>query len=239
MTQVNRETLRGYFGRGKMPVAEHFGDLVDSTLNIMDDGFERTEKNGIQLAPLEDKGPVLEFFCEIQDTEPLWMIEVDKRNGCLSVERGGDKQPVLTLYPEGKVAWHGDLEVEGVLAARSFKGNYHSGEVDADGVWHDITKEDGEEKSGCRAYRVIAGCGVPGKGKYALMEATAMHCFGRRQKIQSLQSWFGIHFNRIQLRWERCGIGWRLQLRTRRNYGMEVKLRFRVTELWDDYYFGS
>lgn len=238
MAQVNRETLKGYFERGKMPAAEHFGDLVDSMLNIMDDGFERTEKDGIQLAPLGDKGPVLEFFREIQDTEPLWTIEIDKKSGRLSVEKGKGEQPLLVLSPEGRIVWHGNVEIDGDITARSFNGNCYGGEIDADGMWHDITDENENEKSGCRAYRVIAGCGVPGQGKYALQEATAMHCFGSRRRIQAQQSWFGIHFNRIQLRWGKSGMNWRLQIRTRRNYGVGVKIRFQITELWDDHYFG-
>ena len=114
---------------------------------------------------------------------------------------------------------------------------YPSGETG--GGWYDITGEPEGELPGCRAYRVIAGCGKKGKGKYALLEATALHCYGSHRRIHSMQSWFGIHFNRLRLRWYKRGETWRLQIRTRCDYGEEARIRFQVSELWQDHYFFS
>lgn len=236
MTQVNRETLKGYFGRGKMPTDEHFGDLVDSMLNIMDDGFDRTEKNGLRLVPLEERGAVIELLRDIQDAEPLWRFEVDKKEGSLAIVPGNEETPLLTFFQNGKMQWRGDLEVSGDLAARRIRGNYQEGQTIADGKWHDIVKQSGL-KAGCRAYRVMAGCGWPGRGKYALLEATAMHCFGKRRRISAHRTWFGIHFNKLQLRWHKVKESWNLQIRTRCNYGGDIPIRYWVTELWDDPYF--
>lgn len=236
MAKANRETLKGYFGDGKMPTGSQFGDLVDSMLNIVDDGMNRTEGNGLQLSPLEEKGPVLEFYSDILDDKPLWEIRIDRKKEVLELAKGGEEKSVLTLYPGGKMVLDGDVEVLGTVAATSFNGNYKCGEVAADGGWHDITDDEGEYLSGCRAYRVVAGCGLKGKGKYALAEVTAMHCYGRHKKLYYRQSWFGMHFNRLRFRWRQEGKNWRLQLRSRCNYGEETKVRFRITELWQDYY---
>ena len=109
----------------------------------------------------------------------------------------------------------------------------------ADGKWYDVTDEDGANPSGCRAYRIVAGCGRKGKGKYALTEATAIQCYGEHKKVYYRQSWFGMHFNRLKFRWHQEGKAWRLQMRSRCNYGKEAVIRFRITELWQDYYMGE
>lgn len=239
MAKANRETLKGYFSNGKIPTGTQFGDLVDSMLNIVDDGMDRTEGNGLQLSPLEEKGPVLEFYSDILDERPLWEIRIDRKEEVLEVGTGDGQTPVLMLYPDRRVVLNGSIEVTGSVAAAGFQGNYRRGEIPADGVWHDITDEDPGGASGCRAYQVIAGCGLKGKGKYALAEVTAMHCYGQHRRVYYRQSWFGMHFNRLKFRWQRERETWHLQLRSRCNYGEETKIVFRITELWQDYYMGK
>lgn len=239
MAKTNRETLKGYFGSGKIPTGRHFEDLVDSMLNIVDDGMNKSAGNGLQLSPLEDNGSVLEFFGNILDEKPLWKVQIDRKNGCMRIRGGGDDKPLLSLYPDNKIELQGDLELTGTVKAKGFMGGYHCGSLPADGQWHDITLEVEGEPAGCRAYRIIAGCARKGKGKYALLEATAIHCYGSHRRIRGVQSWFGIHFNRLHLRWNRMGDSWRLQIRTRCNYGESAQIRFQVAELWQDYFFAS
>ena len=239
MAKTNRETLKGYFGSGRIPTGRHFEDLVDSMLNIVDDGMDKSAGNGLQLSPLEEKGPVLEFYGNILDELPLWKMMIDRKNGSMCIQRGDEDEPLLTIYSDKRIELQGDVELSGIVKAAGFVGNYKSGEVDADGRWHDMTEETEGEMAGCRAYRVLAGCGKKGRGKYALLEATALHCYGSHRRIRSLQSWFGIHFNRLRLRWNKQGETWRLQVRTRCDYGEGVKIRFQVSELWQDHYFSG
>lgn len=222
-----------------MPTESQFVDFVDSVLNIVDDGLNRTEGNGLQLAPLEEKGAVLEFFSGILDDKPLWEVRVDRKRKVLEIGMGGEERPLLTLYPEGRVVFEGDVEVRGTVAAAGFPGNYVCCEVAADGSWHDVTDEDASGPAGCRAYRVVAGCGRKGKGKYALTEVTALQCYGKRRRVYYKQSWFGMYFNRLKFRWHQEGSTWRLQVRSRCHYGEETMIRIRVTELWQDYYMGK
>lgn len=239
MAKTNRETLKGYFGSGRIPTGRHFEDLVDSMLNIVDDGMNKSAGNGLQLSPLEEKGPVLEFFGNVLDEFPLWKVMIDRKSGGMCIQKGDEDEPTLTLYPDKKIELQGNVELSGTLKAAGFIGNYKSGQVPANGVWQDITEEPEGELPGCRAYRVIAGCGKKGKGKYALLEATALHCYGSHRRIRSLQSWFGIHFNRLRLRWHKQGETWRLQVRTRCDYGEDAMIRFQVSELWQDHYFST
>jgi hypothetical protein len=76
---VSRNTLKKYFDDGARPTRQHFEALIDSTLNIPDDGFSKTPKNGIQVRPIGDYRRVLSFFGRSQN-EPEWSIGFD-RNG--------------------------------------------------------------------------------------------------------------------------------------------------------------
>ena len=41
MTTRNRETLRGFFSAGRLPTQDHFGDLIESMLNMDDEEIGR------------------------------------------------------------------------------------------------------------------------------------------------------------------------------------------------------
>lgn len=88
---------------------------------------------------------------------------------------------------------------------------------------------------GCRAYRIMAGCGKLKSGQYALVEATAIHCYGKHRKIRTNQSWFGSFFNKIKFRWYGPGQKCKLQIRSGRDYGDNIFVCFQITDLWKDY----
>lgn len=243
MTKVNRETLKKYFSAGNRPTVSQFTDLVDSVPNIVDDGMARTDKNGLKLSPLNQEGSVIEFYKDIQDNYPVWKITLNS-NMSLTVSQHNEKMPALTLYPNGPIKIQTDVEIDGTVAARGFTGNYARNSIlsqtaKANGQWNTIPLREDKEKDGCRAYRIMAGCGKCNHGKYALLEATAMHCYGKRKRIKTTQSWFGTHFNRIKLRWYEENGHLQLQIRTRSNYGENAAIRYYITELWNDYYMNQ
>lgn len=41
MPRTNRNTLKEYFKRGSMPNQKHFYELIDSMVNISDDGIDK------------------------------------------------------------------------------------------------------------------------------------------------------------------------------------------------------
>lgn len=89
-----------------------------------------------------------------------------------------------------------DIRINGSLSATRFDGAIR-GKFPADGEWHTLQIP----TEGCRAYRIMAGCGKLKSGQYALVEATAIHCYGKHRKIRTNQSWFGSFFNKIKFRW--------------------------------------
>ena len=56
MAKKNRQTLREKFRRGSMPSQDDFGDLIDSMMNIMDDGIEKSAPEGFKISQLGDTG---------------------------------------------------------------------------------------------------------------------------------------------------------------------------------------
>ena len=51
MAKQNRETLKRFFSAGKLPSEEHFADLIDSSLNVTDEGFSKSEDFGFEVTP--------------------------------------------------------------------------------------------------------------------------------------------------------------------------------------------
>lgn len=232
MAKTNRRTLKEYFGKGKKPDSGQFADLIDSMLNIVDDGFNKSAERGMLLSPLDDAGAVMEIRKNILDSDPAWVVSLGK-GGELHIHRGTETEPMLTLSQDGKVVLgtndRTSLVVNGTVYADSFAGNYMQGTVPANGLWQNI----GNMEYGCAGYRIEAACGLKGKGRYALAEVTAMHCFGKHPYIRSARSWFGTRFNKIQFRWHTEGLNSVLQVRTRSDYGEDVWLHYRVERLFD------
>lgn len=232
MAKTNRRTLKEYFGKGKKPDSGQFADLIDSMLNIVDDGFNKSAERGLQLSPLDDEGAVMEIRRNILDNEPAWIVALGK-GGELNIHRGLEEEPMVSLFQDGKIVLGTkdriELEINGTVRADSFTGNYLKGQVLANGQWQNI----GELEYGCIGYQIEAACGLKGKGRYALAEATAIHCFGKHPSIHSSHSWFGSRFNRIQFRWYSEGLNCRLQVRTRSDYGEDVWVHYCIRRLFD------
>ncbi len=233
MAKTNRKTLKEYFGRGKKPDSTQFADLIDSMLNIVDDGFSKSPEKGLLLSPLDDDGAVMEIRRNILGDEPSWVVALGKEEE-LHIYRGATEQPVLTLHKDGRMQLGTEdrtvrLEVNGSIHAHAFTGTLLQGTVPADGYWHSISEPSYE----CCSYRVTAACGLKHKGKYGVAHVVAMHCFGKHRRIRCRDSWFGTRFNRLQFRWLRREDTCCLQVRTRSNYGADVYIHYRISSLLD------
>ncbi|MFA8434705.1 MAG: hypothetical protein ACEPOZ_09335 [Marinifilaceae bacterium] len=217
-----------------MPTEEHFGDLVDSMLNIVDEGFDKSAEKGVALAPLNEKGRVAGIYRDITEEDALWGLDVEEKTGNISFKQFENKD-TLTLDQHGRVGIgqkepHYQLETSGMAGFYGRAGTFARGMVRADGEWHTIT----EELKGCWALEVIAGCGKPKSGSYALTQATAMHCFGAKKKIYNRQSWYGTRCKKIKLRWRGGVEGCVLQIKTRCDYGEGVMIQYNISNLWED-----
>jgi hypothetical protein len=256
MAKRNRETLKKRFGDGELPSAADFSDLIESVLNIHDDGIVHNERDGLRLTQI---GPnrVLSLYGAIEEKSPVWAFGLDTHRSCLTLDVGqrrgrrddvageddGGGYAVLTmLAPEGeggdaKVgvntrAPRHELDVNGVIAATGRIGA-HGASIDADAEWHRI----GGPYQGCTALEVMAGVGRPKEGKYALLHAYALRTFDAKGEITYHQAHYGSRRHRMQLRWvdddAKTG-NYFLEMRVNCAYGEGTAIRYYLTTLWFD-----
>lgn len=240
MAKKNRKSLKSAFREGAQPSEEAFGDLVDSVLNVVDDGFEKTDADGFKVTQLGGTGKLMSFFENVSVRDPAWSMQLGRENRQLIVGDGNGK-PVLTLAggdaeaPEAtrvginqpKPAH--ELDVVGVVSAHGRIGATR-GLVKADGLWHDIAGP----LDGCRAFEVMAGVGEKESGRYALLHAVAINAFNRNSRVNADQSYFGSRCDKIELRWVGETHAFTLQARTRCAYGPNISIQYFLTELWFD-----
>lgn len=245
MAKRNRETLKNYFRHGKRPTEEQFEDLIDSSLNTLDDGLSGAPHIGIGLTPLSDDGVILSAYKKAGEIQAVWKVAVDTKNGDLHIKRCKDiyhteddkEEDVFILKHECE---GGDavpeIHFNGNITSKGRKGGYQTGIVPADGAWHCLLEDDGRLQEGCWAFEIMAGCGKKGSGKYALLHAVVMHCYGSKPTINVTRSHFGDFRNKLVLRWVKMKDRFtcQLQIRTRVNYGDNINIEYQITNLWDN-----
>lgn len=250
MAKKNRSTLKRYFQKGALPSEDQFGDLIDSSLNTIDEGFDKTPENGFEISLLGDHDRLISFFKSSAIKDAVWSINYDKDQDRLFFKKTDadvNTPPALTFAKNGNVGINKidpdfTLDVHGVVSAHGRIGGNASQRitVPADGKWHNITGV----LHGCHAFEVMAGVGSKGSGRYALMNAIAINTFNPKgvlfnffnlkKKIKYHQAYYLSRINRIKLRWFDDGEGYRLQMKTNCDYGGAVKIRFYITSLWFD-----
>ncbi len=201
MAKQNRSTLKRYFKTGCLPSEEHFGDLIESSLNPIDEGFDKSPENGFEISLIGKHKRLISFFKAGIPENAVWTIEYDDQNDRLLIRKpverpAGDEitdqegseqtdersdSPVaMTFSGESHVGINNTnpvhtLDVGGVVAAEGRLGANPDNQktILANGVWQNIKGP----LRGCHAIEVMAGVGHEKKGKYALLKALAMNTF--------------------------------------------------------------
>lgn len=229
MPKRNRQSLKASFKKGARPSELDFENLIDSTMNLLDDGLCKDLDTGLMLAPTAGKNIVMSVCREPGDEEALWEFALDAETHSLSVGLRG--RPLAVMNTDGTMELgENTVTFKGTLNTASRRGTFIEGEVPADGHWHDIT----DELEGCWALEVVAGCGRRNTGKHSLTVATAVHCFGSRPRLSVTSSYYGVRGHRIRLRWAKKGYACVLQARTAFDYGGEIAIRYHISRLWDE-----
>lgn len=243
MGKANRSTLKNYFKKGRMPSEQQFAELIDSMLNMMDEGFDKSAEEGLKVSQLGESTALISFYHHTDLNRPTWSLTCDKTKGELII-RDGAGDAVLVLAADGRVGigkhMPGDaLDVAGVVAAEGRTGGIR-GQVPADGQWHPIV----DNLIGCQALEVMAGVGKPKTGRYALMRATAMNAFhpegflinlfNRKRRIRCHHAYYRSRCDRIVLRWQRSEDTYALALKTKCAYPDDTLVQYNVTRLWFD-----
>ncbi|MFN3162545.1 MAG: hypothetical protein ACE37N_03470 [Pseudohongiellaceae bacterium] len=198
MAKQNRETLKRFFSAGKLPSEEHFADLVDSSMNIIDEGFAKTEQFGFEITPqkgTDDTENLISFFRKLTDKLPSWSISYYAKDEALQfvhTEAGSnERKTVLSLDKDGKLSIcssefneqtlladnaNGEplrLDVGGAIRAPARLGVGLAGQttVPANGLFQPIT----EKLHGFQALEVVATVELKEQKRFAIMHAIAIN----------------------------------------------------------------
>lgn len=248
--QQKRDTLKGYFAAGARPTADNFAQLIDSCLNLTDDGFARDPLYGVQIKLAAGQSNLMSFYSTGQFTDqPDWSVASDAAGTLNFLPYGGlGTGSQLTLTKDGNIGVLQEkptfpLDVNGTVRMDGRTGT--SGTVDADGELHAITPE----LTGCHAFEVVAGVGLEGekKGRYALLHAIALNTFnptglfrnflGRKTRIKATHAWYLSRSDRLKLQWETIDDEkhlYQLSLKSMSFYGDSIPIKYSITKLWFD-----
>jgi hypothetical protein len=256
MTIRSRQTLRQFFDEGRLPTRDHFGDMIDSMLNMSDEGFHKSAENGLEVTTPAGYDALVSFYRAQNAGSPVWSVGYGGERDQLQFHHAGvtasrDQPPVLALDARDRVGIgtatpREALDVAGTVAAQGRVGTCSwpgLAPALADGEWHDLTGE----LTGCQAFEVMAGAGVPGGGRYALLHAVALNAFNpasswldffsRKKRIRASEAWYGKRCDRLELRWEGSSglhASYRLQVRSKCDYGAGARIQATLTRLWFD-----
>ncbi|WP_298922134.1 hypothetical protein [uncultured Roseobacter sp.] len=264
MTKQDRTTLKSFFRDGALPTAKEYRDLIDSSVNQVEDGFSKTPGDGLQLNSVGTSLRVMSLYKGLGAPNPSWVMEHGKSEGALHLRpeqgllppsgaapEGSSKKALgMCFTPDGRAGINTDapdwrLDVDGVakMDGRIGVSSPDIPHVPADGKWHDITAD----ITGCQAFEVMAGVGgTPRTGRYSMLHAIAMNAFHprnpilnwlfKRRSIKAQTAVYGSYADRLKLRWV-AGEGrhfFKLQIRSNARFGKDTVIRYSLTRLWFD-----
>ncbi len=260
MPKKRRDELKGRFQKGMLPDEEDFRDLIDSSVNPLEDGFEVNKNDGIKVSALPEQPLITVYAGQKDNVKRQWQLNVPEAGNALNLVNL-TQGPLLSFGATkkhigiNKETPEHTLDVEGVVSSTgrigAFKDNsIFEDEVIADGKWKTILS--GLEA--CNMFEVVAGVrGKSGSGNIAILHAIAMNAFNplskipflsnHKRKIKHQHAYFSSRWDRICLRWvtnPKDKSKYSLQIRTVRDYTVmepgkatkKYKIKFRITQLW-------
>jgi len=242
MAKFNRETLKNYFKKGSFATEKHFYDLIDSSVNSVDDGLDKNQEDGLRLSPTGVSKRLMSFFKHVGQRDANWTVNINDapNDGFYITNRQG--QTSVFFKEDGKIgintmAPENQLDVHGTLGVYERAGTYAKGHVPADGNWHVLMA--GLDDVHC--FEILAkAVGEKGNGKYAVGHFIASCVFGGRfskNKISATAGHYGSFLNKIQICVKGSLHDYRIMIRTRTHYGVNeatkspFAIAFHVTKL--------
>ncbi|HEY9102421.1 hypothetical protein [Chitinimonas sp.] len=259
MTSRSRESLKRYFSEGALPTEDHFADLIDSMLNMSDEGFRKSVERGFEVYAPQGHDALISFFRDQEPRSPVWRVGLGSAqdqlliHGRVSPEQAADAPPpaLLCLDRNGRIGVgnetpEAELDVVGTLRSTGRQGAYTrtaTKPLKADGNWQDLT----DDLTGCQAFEVMAGVGHAGTGRFGLLHATCINTYNptlglldflnRKRGIRCTHGYYSRRCDRLELRWSGSSgrdAKYRLQIRSGCDFGQEVQIQVNITQLWFD-----
>lgn len=250
MALLSRGALKSLFMRGMVPTQVNFEDLIDSSINKIDDGFSHDPNEGFIISAQGPKKKLISFYENMRDPNSAFNLSLNPNrhskglsfNTLIDDEDGEKEKSVLFLRNNGNVGIRTTsprfrLEVNGMLGHVGRVGTYRVGRKPANRQWQIVVGD----LTGINAFEIIAQVGGrPGRGKYAITRAVAIAAHGKGS-IHHVKASFGWFWQKIRFRWKGDKDNYRLEARTAGNYGYAndetkepIKFNFYVSKLWDD-----
>ena len=100
MTKQDRPTLKSFFRNGALPTAEHYRDLIDSTVNQVEDGFSKTLTDGLRVHSAGSSLRLLSLYQGAGTPDPSWVFEHGDNQGALHLRPKLGKLALLNEAPD-------------------------------------------------------------------------------------------------------------------------------------------
>lgn len=235
-----------------------FEHLVDSGLNIKDDGLGINPEQGLVLTAKGPSKKLASFYQRISDkSTPLWSISLDSEKGGKGLNFLEGETSRMFIKEGGRIGINTEnpnyqFDVNGLIAVKGIVGTYSVGTALADAKWHTMAKM--TNLDGCQAYEIIAHIIDEKDKRFGLSIATVLMTYGKRgyrTKVVSVEAgnkWlFGSFWNKIKFKWiiddlntEPGKLKYMCQVKSKGHFGMKdgqpKQIFYRVKRLWDKDY---
>lgn len=232
-----------------------FEHLVDSALNIKDDGLGINPEEGLILTSKGPSKKLASFFQRISDkSSPLWSIALDSEKGTKGLNFIGGGKSRMFISDKGQVGINSEtpnyeLDVNGLISAKGIVGSFARGKASADSEWHTIQSLSNME--GCQAFEIFAHINDEKDKRFGLTYGTLLLSSGAKgynNKVRTIEAgskWlWGKFFNKIKFRWAIDDLNsinglerYMVQIKSKSHFGMlngqPKKIFYRVRKLWD------
>ncbi|MDB4533906.1 hypothetical protein N9242_03470 [Vicingaceae bacterium] len=232
MAEKNRASLKNLFLKGNIPKEHDFQTLIDSSINKVDDGISKSKGEGFKILAEGVNGELMSFYDNVKDLNPNWYINQKSEDGNEGLNIGEPNSGSRLFIEKGGNVGIGNtrpstkLDVNGLITSQGRVGSYTYGELPANGEWHDVLSDLNEYN----AFEIVATTGK--KGAHAIMHAIAVATYGKSKPgISKTMGWFGSFRNKLDLRWTGTYFNYRLQVRTKSNYGEGVLIKYNISKL--------
>ncbi|MEM7371296.1 MAG: hypothetical protein AAF587_21960 [Bacteroidota bacterium] len=252
MAKRTRQSLSQIFIRGNIS-GQHYADLIESSVNILDDGIDFDEENGLKITAKGPSEKLMSFYEKTREKNLAFSINLNpnnqrglniaegKKDSRIFIQEGGNVG-IGTITPAYK------MDVKGIVAMEGRIGTFASNYAPADGDWHTI--KDGLH--GTMGFEVMAHINDEKDQRFALTHAILLMSSGKRgaktrsNMVRAGSPWFwGRFWNKILFRWKldegTSTAGNRrylLQIKTRTHYGKDAsgqpkQIFYRLMRIWD------
>lgn len=229
MAKLNRKTLKNYFKSGERPSQQAFSDLIDSSVNILDDDFSNVRDTALKVTGNNERRTAISIYTQPDDKEAAWNILISK-DGELRCSAAGDKNNLI-LSPEGDVVLDSEkiyLQGKSILQGKA-------GNCPADGRWHYVSAE----YASVNMYEITAVYSAGGNRYTTILKACASHCNGRKRIVNRMRPFSFFWQNKLKVKWVKIknkkggAVILRLAIRTR-YFNKNGTIQYRIRQTWQN-----